>query len=188
MYEVNRMYNKQLGGGMFQVNDEDEINAFNRQWGIFSLAMLTSMLDRLVALLGPVAKRQIYEAGFTSGKMAGDRMREFFGGGIEQIKKHLDLIKNMGWGRLKSIEHDDASGKILVEFYKTREAAGYGELHPGEKQKAATCVLCAGLYAGAATGAFEKMYESEEVLCVSKGDPVCRFEFTPVGELKKVMK
>ncbi|MBN2223182.1 MAG: 4-vinyl reductase [Deltaproteobacteria bacterium] len=182
------MADKQLGAGMFQVNDEDEIHAFNRQWVIFSVALLANMVDRLVGLLGPVAKRQIYEAGFSSGKIAGDRMREFFGGGIEQIKKHLDLIKNMGWGRIKNVEYDDASGKIVIDFHETWESAGYGEVHPGEKQKAATCVLCAGLYAGAATGAFEKQYEAEETLCVSKGDPVCRFEFTPVGELKRVIK
>jgi predicted hydrocarbon binding protein len=115
-------------------------------------------------------------------------MRQYFGGGIEQIKQHLDLIKNMGWGKVKNIEYDEASGKLVIEFYKTWEAAGFGEVHPGEKQKAATCVLCAGLYAGAATGAFDKVFEAQEVLCVSKGDPVCKFEFLPAGELKKVIR
>jgi predicted hydrocarbon binding protein len=182
------MTEKQLGAGMFQVNDSDEIHAFNRQWVIFSVALLANLVDRLVGLLGPVAKRQIYEAGFSSGKIAGDRMRQYFGGGIEQIRKHLDLINNMGWGRVKDIKHDDASGKIVIDFYKTWEAAGYGEVHPDEKLKAATCILCAGLYAGACSGAFEKQYEAEEVLCVSKGDPVCRFEFTPAGELRKVIR
>jgi len=182
------MSDKQLGAGMFEVNDDDEIHAFNRQWVLFSAGLLANMVDRLVGLLGPVAKRQVYEAGFSSGKIAGDKMREFFGGGIDQIKKHLDLIKNMGWGKVKSVEHDDASGKITIDFYKTWEAAGYNELYPGKKQKAATCILCAGLYAGACSGAFEKMYETEEVLCVSKGDPVCRFEFTPAGDVKKIIK
>jgi predicted hydrocarbon binding protein len=182
------MSDKQLGAGMFQVNDDDEIHAFNRQWVIFSIALLANMVDRLVGLLGPVAKRQIYEAGFSSGKIAGDRMRQYFGGGIEQIKKHLDLIKNMGWGKVKDITYDEATGKIVIDFVKTWEAAGYGEVHPGEKQKAATCIMCAGLYAGAASGAFEKPYEADEVQCVSKGDPICRFEFMPAGELKKVIK
>jgi predicted hydrocarbon binding protein len=188
MYERYVMADKQLGAGMFQVNDEDEIHAFNRQWVFFSVALLANMVDRLVGLLGPVAKRQIYEAGFSSGKIAGDRMRQYFGGGIDQIKQHLDLIKNMGWGRVKDIQYDQSSGKIVIDFHKTWEAAGFGEVHPGEKQKAATCILCAGLYAGAASGAFEKTYEAEEVLCVSKGDPACRFEFTLAGEIKKVLK
>jgi len=126
------MPDKQLGAGMFTVDDADDIHAFNRQWVLFSVALLANLVDRLVGLLGPVAKRQIYEAGFSSGKIAGDRMREYFGGGIEQIKKHLDLIKNMGWGRIKNIEYDDASGKIVIDFHKTWEAAGYGEVHPGE--------------------------------------------------------
>jgi predicted hydrocarbon binding protein len=182
------MSDKVLGAGMFQVNEDDEIHAFDRQWVIFSTALLANMVDRLVGLLGPVAKRQIYEAGFSSGKIAGDKMREFFGGGIDQIKKHLDLIKNMGWGKVKEITYDDASGKITIDFNRTWEAAGYGEIGAGKKQKTATCILCAGLYAGAASGAFDKTYESQEVLCVSKGDPVCRFEFTPAGELKKVIK
>jgi len=188
MYERYVMADRQLGAGMFQVNDDDEIHAFNRQWVFFSVALLANMVDRLVGLLGPVAKRQIYEAGFSSGKIAGDRMRQYFGGGIDQIKQHLDLIKNMGWGRVKDIQYDQSSGKIVIDFHRTWEAAGFGEVHPGEKQKAATCILCAGLYAGAASGAFEKTYEAEEVLCVSKGDPVCRFEFTPAGEIKKVLK
>jgi predicted hydrocarbon binding protein len=94
----------------------------------------------------------------------------------------------MGWGKVKDITYDEATGKIVIDFVKTWEAAGYGEVHPGEKQKAATCIMCAGLYAGAASGAFEKPYEADEVQCVSKGDPICRFEFMPAGELKKVIK
>jgi len=182
------MADKQLGGGMFQVNDNDEIFAFNRQWVLFSIALLANLVDRLVGLLGPVAKRQVYEAGFSSGKIAGDRMRQYFNGGIEQIRKHLDLIKDMGWGKVKDISYDEASGTIVIDFFKTWEAAGYSEVHPGEKLETATCILCAGLYAGAASGAFEKTYEAEEVMCVSKGDPVCRFEFSPAGEHKKVIK
>ncbi len=182
------MADKQLGAGIFQVDDNDEIHAFNRRWVIFSVALLANMVDRLVGLLGPVAKRQIYEAGFSSGKIAGDRMRQYFGGGIEQIKQHLDLIKNLGWGRIKDIQYDEGTGTLTIDFPGTWEAAGFGEANPDTKEKKATCILCAGLYAGAASGAFDAVYEGEEVLCVSKGDPVCRFEFSRAGEKKKVIR
>jgi predicted hydrocarbon binding protein len=188
LIEEYKMSEKVVGGGMLQVDDSGVITAFDRRWILFSVALLANMVDRLVGLLGPVAKRQIYEAGFSSGKIAGDRMRPHFGGGIEQVKKHLDLIYNMGWGKATTFEHDEATGKVTIGLSSSWEAAGFGEVHPNEKQKAVSCVLSSGLYAGAVSGAFDKLYEGNEVKCAAKGDEVCRFEFTPAGEHKKVMK
>jgi predicted hydrocarbon binding protein len=175
------MTEKQLGAGMFHVGDDDAILGFNRQWVIISVAMLANVFEHLIDQMGPDAKRRIYEAGFSSGKLTGDRTRERLGGGIEQVKQHVGLIGNMGWGRVKEFTHNEASGKIVIDFHKTWEAAGFGEVHPDEHKDLPTCTLCAGLFAGLATSALDKTYEAEETSCVAKGDASCRFELVPVS-------
>ena len=182
------MADKVVGSGMFEVRDNDEIWGLNRRWVLFSNVLLVNMMDRMQSILGPVAKRQIYEVGYSSGKLGGERMREIFKGGIEQFKQHVNLSTALGWGKIDRIDYDEASGKIILEYLNTWESGGYHEIHGDTKTKTTTCLFSAGLAGGAAEGAFELPYESVEEICVSKGDQVCRFILTPMGEKRRVIK
>lgn len=177
-----------VGGGLIETKENIEYYAFNRRFILFSVALLANLVERLVSLMGPVVKRQIYEVAFTSGKIAGDRMREYFKGGIGQVEKHVDMIKGLGWGKMKEIKHEEATGKVTIDFFNSWESSGYSEVQPDQKSENPVCILSAGMYAGAITGAFDTMYECEEVLCRNKGDEVCRFEFTPATEKRKIIR
>jgi predicted hydrocarbon binding protein len=174
--------------GMFQVSDDGHILGFDRRWIIFSIALLANILNKLNEIIGPVAKRQVYEIGYESGKIAGQKVRPFFGGGIEQYKKHLDLLYAMGWGKTSKVEYEESTGKIVVDFIDSWPAHGYKELYPDKIATSPMCYISGGLAAGAAEGAFDIPYEGEEVKCVSKGDPVCSLVLTPMGMKKKIIK
>ena len=68
------------------------------------------------------------------------------------------------------------------------EAEGFRELGQDKKNDSPICILTAGLSAGAAAGAMDVPYEFIEKLCMGKGDPICRFEGTPIGKEKKVIR
>jgi len=182
------MTDKPVGAGMFQVNENDEIQGMNRRFILFSNALLINIFEQFRDLLGPVAKRRIYEVGYSSGKMGGEKMREIFKGGIEQFNQHLNLAGALGWGKLVNVEHDESTGKIVIEYPNAWEADGYKEAYGGKISDTTLCNMIAGLAAGAAEGAFEVPYEGEEETCVGKGDTLCRFVLTPLGEERKVMK
>jgi len=182
------MSDKPVGAGMFQVNENDEIWGLNRRFILFSNALLVNMFEQFQDLLGPVAKRRIYEVGYSSGKMGGERMREIFKGGIDQFNQHLNLAGALGWGKLANVEYDESSGRIVLEYPNAWEAEGFLEAHDKEKSKSTQCIFLSGLIAGAAEGAFEVPYEGEEETCVGRGDKLCRFVATPMGSERKVMK
>ena len=182
------MDEKQIGLGMFQLSEDGHILGFDRRWIFFSTALLTNILNSLNDIIGPVAKRRVYEIGYESGRLAGERVKPFFGGGIEQYKKHLSMLHAMGWGITSKVDYEESTGKIVVEFPDSWPAHGYKELHPNQQTNAPMCYISAGLASGAAEGAFGIPYEGEEVNCVSKGDAVCRLVLTPRGETRKVIK
>jgi len=182
------MSDKPVGAGMFQVNENEEIWGLNRRFILFSNALLVNMFEQFQDLLGPVAKRRIYEVGYASGKMGGERMREIFKGGIDQFNQHLKLAGALGWGKLENLEYDESSGRIVLEYPNSWEAEGFMEAHDNKKGDSTQCIFLSGLIAGAAEGAFEVTYEGEEETCVGKGDKFCRFIATPMGEKRKVMK
>ncbi len=182
------MGDKPVGAGMFEVNENDEIWGLNRRFILFANALLANMIERFKDMLGPVAKRQIYEVGYSSGKLGGEKMRPIFKGGIEQFNQHLGLAGALGWGKLLNVEYDEGSGKIVIEYPNTWESDGFKELHGDKKTPGSICHMIAGIAAGAAEGAFEVPYEGVEELCICKGDKICRFSLTPMGEVRKVIR
>ncbi len=177
-----------IGHGMFELRENEEIWGVNRRFVLFSNALLLNMMERIEGVLGPVGKRQIYEVGYSSGKLGGEKMRPIFKGGIEQFKQHVNLSTNLGWGKINTIDYDEKDGKIVLEYVNTWESGGYREVHGDKKTTGSICLISAGLAAGAAEGAFETPYECTEELCVCKGDKVCRFVVTPMGEKRKILK
>ena len=182
------MSEKQIGSGLFQLSEEGHITGFDRRWILFSISLLANILDRFNDIIGPVAKRQMYEVGYESGKIAGERVRPIFGGGIEQYRKHINMINSMGWGTSSNIEYDEKTGRISIDYPDSWQAHGYKELHPDKLTTSPICFISAGLAAGAAEGAFGIPYEGEETKCISKGDPACSLVLTPMGKEKKIFK
>lgn len=181
--------NEQLiGQGFFHLEKDDEIWGFDRRWTVFSNVVWVNITDRLIDLLGPVAKRQIYEVGFSSGLLAGQKIRPHFGGGFEQFKSHVNLSHAMGWGAYTFMEYNEESSEIVMESPNMWEAEGYRELHPKETSSFPRCLMSAGIAAGAAQAAMDISYECEEELCISKGDRTCRFILNPSGDAKKVIR
>jgi predicted hydrocarbon binding protein len=184
----NSMTENVIGKGMFELRENEEIWGLNRRFILFSNALLVNMLDKFQDLLGPVARRQIYEVGYSSGKIGGEKMRPIFKGGIEQYTQHVNLTKALGWGAIGEVKYDGTSGRIVIEYTNTWESGGYREVHGDKKTDGPICIFSTGLASGAAEGAFEIPYEGEEELCTCKGDPVCRFVMTPMGEKRKIIK
>ena len=100
------MTEKIVGMGIYNLNEKDEIWGFDRRWTFFSNVIWANISNQLISLLGPVAKRQIYEVGYASGKLAGERMKPHFGGGIEQFRKHVALTSAIGWGTYTKIDRN----------------------------------------------------------------------------------
>ena len=182
------MSDKPVGAGMFEVNENEEIWGLNRRFILFSNVLLANVFESMEKILGPVAKRQIYEVGYSAGKLGGEKMKPIFKGGIEQFKQHMNLSQSLGWGKLTKVEYDEETGVVILEYPNTWEAEGYHEVHGDKKTDSPTCFMSAGMAAGAVSGAFDIPYEGEEEFCVSKGDPLCRFVLTPMGEERKVIK
>lgn len=182
------MSDKPVGAGMFQVNEEEEIWGLNRRFILFSNVLLANIFERMEGILGPVAKRQIYEVGYSAGKLGGEKMKPIFKGGIKQFEEHMKLSQSLGWGKLIKVEYDETTGNASIEYPNTWESAGFKEFHGGKISGTVTCFLSAGMAAGALSGAFDVEYECEEELCVSKGDSICKFVMTPLGDKRKVIK
>jgi predicted hydrocarbon binding protein len=182
------MSEKPVGAGMFQVNEDEEIWGLNRRFILFSNALFANIFERMETILGPVAKRQIYEVGYSSGKLGADRLKPIFHGGIEQFKQHVNLSQSLGWGKITNIEYDEKTGEAALEYPNTWESEGYKEVHGDKMPGVVTCFMSAGIAAGAISGAMDVEYECEEVLCVSKGDDICKFVLTPMGDKRKVIR
>jgi predicted hydrocarbon binding protein len=182
------MSEKQIGLGLFQLSEDGHILGFDRRWILFSTSVFAGILDRFNDIIGPVARRQMYEIGYESGKLAGEKVKPFFGCVIEQYRKHINMINAMGWGTSSKIEYDEKTGRIDLDYPDSWQAHGYKELHPDKQTKSPICFISAGLAAGAAEGAFGIPYEGEEIKCISKGDHACSIVLTPMGKKKKIIK
>jgi predicted hydrocarbon binding protein len=80
----------------------------------------------------------------------------------------------IGWGRFRLVELDEAKGHLVVEVEHSPFAASYDE-----PAQAGVCHITRGVLSGLATGLFGVEVRSNEVQCLAKDDPLCRFEIEP---------
>jgi predicted hydrocarbon binding protein len=80
------------------------------------------------------------------------------------------MAGQLGWGSLQPAEIDAGKGRLVVVVAGSPFAEAYGGTDHG------VCHLIRGALSGMAEGLFGCPVESEETMCLAKGDPHCRFE------------
>lgn len=131
---------------------------------------LAAFQKAVEAELGARAGELLYQGGFTGGSLSARRYREVFGYSDREI---VDFMCRMGgeigWGRFELKTLDAARGELVVEVARSPFAEAYGPATVG------VCHLIRGVLGGLGAGIFGKPVHAEEVLCLAKGDAVCKF-------------
>ncbi len=123
----------------------------------------------------PKAADLLFVGGFTGGKLSGERYKQSLGlTDAEAVEFMCRIGGEIGWGRFQLIELDEASSRLVVEVEHSAFAGDYDE-----PTQAGVCHLTRGVLSGLAAGLFEVEVRSNEVQCLAKGDPRCRFEIEP---------
>ena len=115
---------------------------------------------------------QQFAGGFVGGKLSGQRYKQTLGlSNAEAVEFMCRMGGEIGWGQFRLVELDEANHRLKVEIDHSPFAEGYDE-----PTQAGVCHLTRGVLSGLATGLFGVEVSSDEVLCLAKGDPLCRFE------------
>jgi len=123
----------------------------------------------------PKAADLLFAGGFTGGKLSGERYKQTLGLSIaEAVEFMCRMGGEIGWGRFRLVELDETTSRLVVEIEHSPFAAGYDEL-----AQSGVCHLTRGVLSGLAAGLFGVEVRSDEVQCLAKGDPLCRFEIEP---------
>jgi len=138
---------------------------------------LSSMQQAAEGELGaPKAADLLFAGGFTGGKLSGQRYKQTLGfSNAEAVEFVCRMGGEIGWGRFRLVQLDEAKSRLVVEVEHSAFAGGYDEPTQG-----GVCHLTRGVLSGLAAGLFEVEVTSDETLCLAKGDPLCRFEIAAV--------
>lgn len=137
---------------------------------------LRSLQEVVEGELGvPNAADLLFAGGFTGGKLSGQRYKQILGlTDAEAVEYMCRMGGEIGWGRFRLVELDEANSQLQVEIEHSPFAEGYDEPTPS-----GVCHITRGVLSGLATGLFGVEVRSNEVWCLAKGDPLCRFEIEP---------
>jgi len=137
---------------------------------------LSSMQQAAEGELGaPKAADLLFAGGFTGGKLSGERYKQSLGlTDAEAVEFMCRMGGEIGWGRFRLVDLDEAKNRLVVEVEHSPFTAGYDE-----PTQAGVCHLTRGVLSGLAAGLFGVEVMSDEVECLAKGDPQCRFEIGP---------
>jgi len=139
---------------------------------------LRSLQEASAGELGaPKSADMLFAGGFTGGKLSGQRYKQALGlTSAEAAEFMCRMGGEIGWGRFRLVELDEARIRLVVEVEHSPFAAGYDE-----PTQAGVCHLTRGVLSGLAAGLFGVEVESTEVQCLAKGDPLCRFDIGPAS-------
>ncbi len=137
---------------------------------------LSSMQQAAEGELGaPKAADLLFAGGFTGGKLSGERYKQSLGlTDAEAVEFMCRMGGEIGWGQFRLVELDEAASRLIMDVEHSPFAGGYDEPTQG-----GVCHITRGVLSGLATGLFEVEVTSDEVQCLAKGDPLCRFEIGP---------
>jgi predicted hydrocarbon binding protein len=137
---------------------------------------LRSLQEAAEGELGaPKAADLLFAGGFTGGKLSGQRYKQTLGlTTAEAVEFMCRMGGEIGWGQFRLVELDEAKSRLVAEVEHSPFAEGYDE-----PTQAGVCHLTRGVLSGLAAGLFEVEVKSNEVQCLAKGDPLCRFEIEP---------
>jgi predicted hydrocarbon binding protein len=124
---------------------------------------------------GPVGDVLIHQLGISNGKGIAQSIESVFGTrpSREELEEFLHLIRAAGWGveTLKEIDYEASTAKVQVA--NCTECSFYDKSSKPQSQ------FVRGSYEAQFGHLFGKTVDTEEVLCIAKGDAVCEFTVGP---------
>lgn len=127
----------------------------------------------------PPARRQSYTVGYRSGRDGAEANRAEFAalppeeGRVKLLLAGNRILVGAGWGRC-AIEYDSDAGTVMWDFPAGTAVAQAARLE-GPREEVA-CPFLSGYIAGWTNVALGTEIEVQEVECVARDDPRCRFE------------
>ena len=121
--------------------------------------------------LGERADRILFQSGFQGGSLSSKRYREVFNFSHEEIVRFMiEMGPQIGWGRFELERFDPGNKYLSVKVYHSPFAEAYGP------SRTPVCHFIRGVLTGMVSVVFDKESELNEILCLAKGDPFCKFE------------
>lgn len=150
--------------------DEGRISFKNVRYMVIRPDTVVDFQKAVEAEVGERVAEMMMAGGYTGGSLSSRRYKELFNYSDEEIVAFMCRMGGeIGWGRFE-VEKFDKAGKELVIIVKNSPfAEAYGTADEG------VCHIIRGVMAGMAAGIFGSDVNSEETLCVAKGDALCRF-------------
>lgn len=137
---------------------------------------LCATQKRLEERFGVQSAEILYESGFTGGKLSSHRYKTLFHLSEREIVEFMCRMgAQIGWGKFRLEQIDLLKREISVVVHNSPFAVAYGP------SSASVCHMIRGIVGGIAEGIFEESVSVEEILCLAKGDPFCRFEAAPTN-------
>lgn len=117
------------------------------------------------------AERILFRSGFQGGMLSSKRFKEIYELSDEEtVGFMLEMGGQIGWGRFELVRFDPINLCLSLKVYSSPFAEAYGKSEKG------ICHFTRGVMAGLAFTIFHKEIQGEEIHCLSKGDPFCKFE------------
>lgn len=143
---------------------------------VMSVASFREMIRHIREIVGdPVADVLIHQLGIANGKGIAQGIESVFGRrpSREELEEFLHLIRAAGWGveTLKEIDYEASTARIQVA--NCTECSFYPKSSKPQSQ------FVRGSYEASFRHLFGKSVDTDEVLCVAKGDAVCEFTVKP---------
>jgi len=133
--------------------------------------VLVTLQKEIGKELGEKANRILFQSGFQGGSLSSKKYREVFHLSDEEILRFMiEMGSQIGWGRFELKRFDPEKKSLSVKVYHSPFAEAYGT------STIPVCQFIRGVLTGMASVIFNKESEVNEILCLAKGDPFCRFE------------
>lgn len=133
--------------------------------------VLVTLQKEIGKELGEKANRILFQSGFQGGSLSSKKYREVFHFSDEEIVRFMiEMGPQIGWGRFELERFDPGNKHLLVKVHHSPFAEAYGS------STVPVCHFIRGVLTGMASVIFNKESEVNEILCLAKGDPFCRFE------------
>lgn len=133
--------------------------------------VLVTLQKEIEKELGERADRILFQSGFQGGSLSSKRYREVFNFSHEEIVRFMiEMGPQIGWGRFELERFDPGNKHLSVKVYHSPFAETYGP------SRTPVCHFIRGVLTGMASVIFDKESEVNEILCLAKGDPFCKFE------------
>lgn len=124
-----------------------------------------------------ISSKVLFAAGFTGGQLSGLKYKEAMDlSDREAVEFMCRMGGEIGWGRFRLVGLEPDKMRLVVEVDNSPFATSMeGPAEGG------VCHLSRGVLAGLVSGLFGVEVQSNEKMCMAKGDSFCRFEVEGVA-------